>query len=241
MIIVRGCRMKLRRSAVLRHKDQADGRDRRRAADGRAAGDGALPRGELRVAAICGKAALSAGVAAGRFAERRLPPEAQALFSRRSRLGASRGTSVGLTCSSTTSRVITHRATSLRLGMSYITESRTSSAVQDCDESDVLVPDLLTWRVRSWSVGTPAIRTSDHGQYPVRDMPKAARVLAALQRDCWTETRRRGSQRVLVKDDRRRVWAYPEGVDLVVQRWRASPRTTATPLLSCASYRTMIK
>src|SRR5450759_2662934 len=108
-------------------------------------------------------------------------------------------------CSSTTSRVITHRATSLRLGMSYITESRTSSAVQDCDESDVLVPDLLTWRVRSWSVGTPAIRTSDHGQYPVRDKRKAARVLAALQRDCWTETRRRGSQRVLVKDDRRRV------------------------------------
>jgi len=98
--------------------------------------------------------------------------------------------------------------------MSYITESRTSSAVQDCDESDVLVPDLLTWRVRSWSVGTPAIRTSDHGQYPVRDMPKAARVLAALQRDGWTETRRRGSHRVLVKDDRRRVWAYHEGVDL---------------------------
>ena len=110
-----------------------------------------------------------------------------------------RPTSVGLTCSSTTSRVITHRATSLRLGMSYITESRTSSAIQDCDESDVLVPDLLTWRVRSWSVGTPAIRTSDHGQYPVRDMPKAARVLAALQRDGWTETRRRGSHRVLVK------------------------------------------
>src|SRR5664280_934738 len=51
-----------------------------------------------------------------------------------------RPTSVGLTCSSTTSRVITHRATSLRLGMSYITKSRTSSAVQACDESDVLVP-----------------------------------------------------------------------------------------------------
>jgi hypothetical protein len=88
---------------------------------------------------------------------------------------------------------------------SYITESRTSSAVQACDESDVLVPDLLTWRVRSWSVGTPAIRTSDHGQYPVRDIPKAARVLAALQRDGWTDTRRRGSHRVLVKDDRRRA------------------------------------
>src|SRR5664280_581799 len=92
-------------------------------------------------------------------------------------------------------------------------------AVQDCDESDVLVPDLLTWRVRSWSVGTPAIRTSDHGQYPVRDMPKAARVLAALQRDGWTETRRRGSHRVLVKDDRRRVSVQPS-------RWSAA-RTRA--------------
>jgi predicted RNA binding protein YcfA (HicA-like mRNA interferase family) len=45
-------------------------------------------------------------------------------------------------------------------------------------------------------------------------MPKAARVLAALKRDGWTETRRRGSHRVLVKDDRQRVWAYHEGVDL---------------------------
>ncbi len=47
-----------------------------------------------------------------------------------------------------------------------------------------------------------------------RHMPKAARVLAALKRDGWTETRRRGSHRVLVKDDRQRVWAYHEGVDL---------------------------
>jgi predicted RNA binding protein YcfA (HicA-like mRNA interferase family) len=44
--------------------------------------------------------------------------------------------------------------------------------------------------------------------------PKAARVLAALKRDGWTETRRRGSHRVLVKDDRQRIWAYHEGVDL---------------------------
>src|SRR5664280_674705 len=87
MIIVRGCRMKLRRSAVLRHKDQADGHDRRRVADGRAAGDGALLRGQVRVTAICGAAVMSAGVAGGGFAERP-PPEAQALFSRRSRLGA---------------------------------------------------------------------------------------------------------------------------------------------------------
>lgn len=47
-----------------------------------------------------------------------------------------------------------------------------------------------------------------------RHMPKSARVLAALKRDGWTETRRRGSRRVLVKDDRQRVWAYHEGVDL---------------------------
>ena len=54
-----------------------------------------------------------------RGAERR----AQALFSRRSRLGVSfsRGTRVGLTCSRTTSPVITTRATSWRLGTSYIT------------------------------------------------------------------------------------------------------------------------
>ncbi|PZS35418.1 MAG: hypothetical protein DLM61_01965 [Pseudonocardiales bacterium] len=70
-------------------------------------------------------------------------------------------------------------------------------------------------------------------------MPKAARVLAALKRDGWTETRRRGSHRVLVKDDRQRVWAYHEGVDLGGPAL-GSPKTTATPLLSCASYRTMI-
>ena len=30
----------------------------------------------------------------------------------------------------------------------------------------------------------------------------------------WQETRRRGSHRVLVKDDRQRIWAYHDGVDL---------------------------
>ena len=45
-------------------------------------------------------------------------------------------------------------------------------------------------------------------------MAKAARVLTALKRDGWTETRRRGSHRVLVKGDRQRIWAYHEGVDL---------------------------
>jgi predicted RNA binding protein YcfA (HicA-like mRNA interferase family) len=61
---------------------------------------------------------------------------------------------------------------------------------------------------------TIATRRDDHVQYPSRHMPKAARVLAALKRDGWTETRRRGSHRVLVKDDRQRIWAYHEGVDL---------------------------
>jgi predicted RNA binding protein YcfA (HicA-like mRNA interferase family) len=87
----------------------------------------------------------------------------------------------------------------------------------------------------------PATSRNDHLQYPARYMPKAARVLAALKRDGWTETRRRGSHRVLVKDDRQRVWAYHEGVDLGGRRWLGSPRTTVTPLLSCASYRTMIR
>jgi predicted RNA binding protein YcfA (HicA-like mRNA interferase family) len=45
-------------------------------------------------------------------------------------------------------------------------------------------------------------------------MAKAARVLAALKRDGWTETRRSGSQRVLTKADQQRIWAYHDGVDL---------------------------
>lgn len=39
-------------------------------------------------------------------------------------------------------------------------------------------------------------------------------MLAALKRDGWVETRRRGSHRVLVKGDLQRVWAYHDGVDL---------------------------
>jgi len=45
-------------------------------------------------------------------------------------------------------------------------------------------------------------------------MAKAARVLAALKRDGWTETRRSGSHQVLAKGDQQRIWAYHEGVDL---------------------------
>lgn len=45
-------------------------------------------------------------------------------------------------------------------------------------------------------------------------MAKAARVLAALKRDGWTERRRVGSHRVLVNGDRQRIWAYHDGADL---------------------------
>ena len=45
-------------------------------------------------------------------------------------------------------------------------------------------------------------------------MAKAARVLAALKRDRWVETRRSGSHSVLVKGNEQRIWAYHDGVDL---------------------------
>jgi predicted RNA binding protein YcfA (HicA-like mRNA interferase family) len=45
-------------------------------------------------------------------------------------------------------------------------------------------------------------------------MAKAARILAALKRDGWVETRRSGSHRVLAKGSEQRVWAYHDGVDL---------------------------
>ena len=45
-------------------------------------------------------------------------------------------------------------------------------------------------------------------------MAKAARVLAALKRDGWIETRRSGSHRVLTKGEQQRTWAYHDGVDL---------------------------
>jgi predicted RNA binding protein YcfA (HicA-like mRNA interferase family) len=48
-------------------------------------------------------------------------------------------------------------------------------------------------------------------------MAKAARILAALKRAGWTETRRSGSHRVLVKGDQQRIWAYHDGVDLAGQ------------------------
>ena len=45
----------------------------------------------------------------------------------------------------------------------------------------------------------------------VLHMAKAARVLAALKRDGWIESRRRGSHRVLAKGDQQRIWAYMVG------------------------------
>ncbi len=45
-------------------------------------------------------------------------------------------------------------------------------------------------------------------------MAKSGRVLAALRRDGWIETRRSGSHRVLVEGDQQRVWAYHDRVDL---------------------------
>ena len=48
----------------------------------------------------------------------------------------------------------------------------------------------------------------------VLHMAKAARVLAALKRDGWTESSRPGSHRVLAKGDQQRIWAYHDGVDL---------------------------
>jgi predicted RNA binding protein YcfA (HicA-like mRNA interferase family) len=48
----------------------------------------------------------------------------------------------------------------------------------------------------------------------VLSMAKAARVLAALKRNGWAETRRSGSHRVLVKGDQQRICAYHDGVDL---------------------------
>jgi predicted RNA binding protein YcfA (HicA-like mRNA interferase family) len=45
-------------------------------------------------------------------------------------------------------------------------------------------------------------------------MAKAARVLAALKRDGWIETRRSASHRVLAKENEQRIWAYHDAVDL---------------------------
>jgi len=48
----------------------------------------------------------------------------------------------------------------------------------------------------------------------VLGMAKAARVLAALKRDGWIETRHSGSHRVLAKGNEHRIGAYHDGADL---------------------------
>src|SRR5699024_3775280 len=72
-------------------------------------------------------------------------PADQALFSRGVRLlrGASRGTSVGFTFSSTTSRVITTLAMSSRLGTSNITGCSTSSMIARSPRAPV--PRKMAW------------------------------------------------------------------------------------------------
>jgi len=45
-------------------------------------------------------------------------------------------------------------------------------------------------------------------------MPKAAQVLAALEREGWVEIRRRGSHRRLAKAGAQRTWAFHDGFDL---------------------------
>ncbi len=72
-------------------------------------------------------------------------------------------------------------------------------------------------------------------------MAKAARILAALKRDGWIETRRSGSHRVLTKGNEQRIWAYHDGVDLGGRLWPGLPGTTAIPLLNCGNYRTIAK
>jgi len=45
-------------------------------------------------------------------------------------------------------------------------------------------------------------------------MPKATRVLAALKRDGWVQTRQRGSHRQLMKDDVEASFAFHNSKDL---------------------------
>jgi predicted RNA binding protein YcfA (HicA-like mRNA interferase family) len=77
-------------------------------------------------------------------------------------------------------------------------------------------PDTATPCVVCESRGTltPPTASLSEPCSTVLSMAKAARVLAALKRDGWIETRRSGSHRVLVKGEQQRIWAYHDGVDL---------------------------
>src|SRR5215472_14480604 len=68
-----------------------------------------------------------------------------------------------------------------------------------------------------------------------RGMAKAVRILAALRRDGWIESRHSGSHRVLIKGDQHPVWAYHDGVDLGGPPWRGLPATTGTPSMNCGN------
>jgi predicted RNA binding protein YcfA (HicA-like mRNA interferase family) len=51
--------------------------------------------------------------------------------------------------------------------------------------------------------------------YPdARDMPKAAKILAALKRDGRLQIRQRGSHRRLVKGPLKRTWSFHDGMEL---------------------------
>jgi HicA toxin of bacterial toxin-antitoxin, len=68
-------------------------------------------------------------------------------------------------------------------------------------------------------------------------MAKAARILAALKRDGWTETRRSGSHRVLAKGDQQRIWATMMAWIWADRLWPGSRVTTGTPLMNCGNCR----
>jgi len=68
-------------------------------------------------------------------------------------------------------------------------------------------------------------------------MAKAARILAALKRDGWIETRRSGSHRVLAKGDQQRIWAYQTAWISAVRPWPGSPAITGTQLMNCGNCR----
>jgi hypothetical protein len=68
-------------------------------------------------------------------------------------------------------------------------------------------------------------------------MAKAARILAALKRDGWIETRRSGSHRVLAKGDQQRIWAYHDASIWAARPWPGSRATTGTRLMNCGNCR----
>ncbi|MGP7995896.1 MAG: type II toxin-antitoxin system HicA family toxin [Streptosporangiaceae bacterium] len=72
---------------------------------------------------------------------------------------------------------------------------------------DIAVP------VRAHPPSSPPVRIVGHPHYGAVKA-RAARILAALKRDGWIETRRSGSHRVLTKGSEQRIWAYHDGVDL---------------------------